>query len=627
MTSLFARSPWPGRIVLLLVLALALLLRFYGLEWDRGYLFHPDERQLLVVTAGLSFPWPPDWPLLLSPHSPWNPQFFAYGSLPIYVLRICASLAGLYDPDLATIQSIHLVGRALSALFDTGTVWLIYHLGRKLYGQFVGLLAATLVTLTVLHIQLAHFFTVDSLLAFFIVLTVLLAVNVVRRPSLGRGLWVGVAWGMALATKVSAAPLAIVVILAWLFGALAHEPGPSRLLAWGKALLGAVFTCLVALVTFLLCEPYALLDMAAFLIDVIHESYMVRGISDIPYTRQFIGTWPYIYPIQQAVVWSMGIPLGVAGFSAAVGALIQGLITLRRGHWRRAGELWMPLSWVLLYFGLVGSFHAKFLRYMLPILPFLCLWAAWGLVGLIFAQGGLRRLWQALGVAGLVIVLVGTGAYALAYLNVYRQTHPWIQATDWLCKNLPARSRLLVEHWDDPLPLLQATGELHCHENYEVTVFPAYDPDDKAKLELLLDALEQSDYIILSSNRLYNTIPRLPGRYPLTSRYYQLLLGERLGFELVYYAAVYPELCGLSLVDDTFSEPKLPKPRLLAEREALRPSINLGRADESYSVYDHPKPLVFQKTRQLSRTELLELFGEVAKGLPSPEPRGKTNAL
>lgn len=615
------RSPWSARIVLFLILVLALFLRFYGLEWDRGYLFHPDERQLLVVTDGLSFPWPPDWPLLLSPQSPWNPQFFAYGSLPIYLLRACASLAGFYDPDLASIQSIHLVGRALSALFDTGTVWLIYHLGRKLYNQAVGLLAAALVTLTVLHIQLAHFFTVDSLLAFFVVLTVLLAVDLVRKPSLGRGLLVGIAWGMALASKVSAAPLLAVVILAWLFGTLAQPPGRSWPLAWGKALLGGALTGLAALATFLFYEPYALIDVAAFLIDVIHEGYMARGVVDIPYTRQFIGTLPYIYPIQQAIIWSMGIPLGVAGFSAAAGALIQGLVALARRQWQRAGELWMPLAWFLPYFGLTGSFHAKFLRYMLPVTPFLCLWAAWALGELTSAQGRLRRAWRALGVVGVVLILLSTGAYALAYLNVYRQTHPWIQATAWLCKNLPENSRLLIEHWDDPLPLLQGTGELDCHENYQVSVFAAYDPDDTAKLESLLDALENNDYIILSSNRLYNTIPRLPSRYPLTSRYYHLLMGEKLGYELVYYAAVYPELCGISLVDDTFVDPKLPKPRLLAEKEALRPSINLGRADESYSVYDHPKPLVFQKTRQLSRAELLELFGEAAKGLPPPRTK------
>ena len=44
-----------------------------------------------------------------------------------------------------------------------------------------------------------------------------------------------------------------------------------------------------------------------------------------------------------------------------------------------------------------------------------------------------------------------------------------------------------------------------------------------------MTSLERSDYIILSSNRLYNTIPRLPERYPLTSRYYELLMAEQSG--------------------------------------------------------------------------------------------------
>jgi hypothetical protein len=143
-----------------------------------------------------------------------------------------------------------------------------------------------------------------------------------------------------------------------------------------------------------------------------------------------------------------------------------------------------------------------------------------------------------------------------------------------------------------------------------------YDPDTVHKLETLLDAIESSDYIVLSSNRLYNTIPRLPDRYPLSSRYYELLLGERLGFELVYYKAVYPRVFGIDLVNDTFSDPDLPQPRLLMEGEAARRSINLGRADESFTVYDHPKPLVFEKTRQISRAALLELFGEAAQALP-----------
>ena len=612
--------------MLVLVLIAATWLRFYDLSWDAGGLFHPDERQVLIVADRISFPWPPRLSALLTPESLWNPKFFAYGSLPIYLLRLLADIAGRLDPSYANLNSSYVVGRALSALFDVGTVYLIYRLGRKLYDARTGLLAAVFVSLTVLHIQLAHFYAVDTVLTFFVVLTVLLTLNVARHPSLKRGLWLGVVLGMALATKISAAPLAATVALGWLFGVLnrgtddasaAMGTGLGRK-GWWRVLLGLALTGASSLVAFAVCEPYAFIDPVAFLVDIIQENYMVRAIADIPYTRQYIGTLPYLYPIWQTVVWSMGIPLGLAGFGAALLALVHPMVMMGRKRWRRAGELMIVLSWPWVYFALVGSFHTKFLRYMLPVIPFLCLWAAWALMRLLSLRGKWRGLTRALGIVGLVVILGGTTLYACAYLNIYHHEHTWVQATRWICGNVPKGSRIMVEHWDDPLPLQQGVEGLYCYRDKEFTVFRAYAPDDTAKLDDLLGALEQSDYIDISSNRLYNTIPRLPERYPLTSRYYELLLGERLGYELVYYAAVYPELFGVRLVNDTFSDPDLPQPRLLAEREARRCSINLGRADESFTVYDHPKPLVFKKVRQLSREELLVLFGEAAQGLPEP---------
>jgi hypothetical protein len=206
----------------------------------------------------------------------------------------------------------------------------------------------------------------------------------------------------------------------------------------------------------------------------------------------------------------------------------------------------------------------------------------------------------------------------MAYTAIYRQEHTWIQTTRWLCDTLPPNSGLIIEHWDDPLPLTQGIGELRCAHRHRFLVFPAYNRDTAEKLEQLLTLLEEGDYIVLASNRLYNTIPRLPRRYPLSSRYYELLMGERLGYELVYSAAVYPQALGVRLVHDTFSDPDLPLPRLLAERESAACHVNLGRADESYSVYDHPKTLIFQKAQQLSRQELLELLGNAAADLPAP---------
>jgi YYY domain-containing protein len=47
---------------------------------------------------------------------------------------------------------------------------------------------------------------------------------------------------------------------------------------------------------------------------------------------------------------------------------------------------------------------------------------------------------------------------------------------------------------------------------------------------------------------------------------------------------------------------------LLANYQPSPLVLNLGRADESFTVYDHPKPLVFQKAQQLSAEELRALF-------------------
>lgn len=612
------RTAWQGKALLAVILIGAGALRLYGLLWDGGYLFHPDERQVMLVVDGLRLPWPPPWRDLLTPSSPWNPHFFSYGSLPFYLLRICANLAGFIWPKVRTLESSFWVGRILSALFDVGTVYLTYLLGKRLYREATGLLAAALVGLTVLHIQLAHFYVVDPLLAFFSTLTVLLAVHAVKRPRLANCFPLGAAWGCALATKVSAAPLGVPVALAWLFGSWRSSKCVERgdgALSPQRAVAGFWLTGLVAAAVFALWEPYALIDRSTFFTDVVAEGMMASGRVDAPYTRQFAGTLPYLYFIWQTVVWGMGIPLGTVGFAGFFTAIGEGIRRVCRKEASSVAGEFILLAWGVTYFGLVGSLYAKFLRYMLPMTPLLCLWAAWLAVEFLPRCG--RRWGKAFGCAVAGIASVGALLYALAYMNVYRHPHPWIRATAWLCKNLPPRSRIMVEHWDDPLPLYQGTGDLECYGRHYFMEFPAYEPDDQAKLDTLLMMLRANDYIILASNRLYNTIPRLPERYPLTSRYYQALLGEELGFELIHYEALYPSILGVDLVDDTFSDPPLPQPKLLREREALRRKINLGRADESFTVYDHPKVLVFKKREFLDREGFRERLGPVTETLPA----------
>ena len=86
-----------------------------------------------------------------SPYSPFNQgiEFFVYGTLPLFLVDGLSSLLGLQGYDQA-----YLVGRAASAVADTGTVVLVYLLGRRLLGAWPGLLAALLMALSVHAIQL-----------------------------------------------------------------------------------------------------------------------------------------------------------------------------------------------------------------------------------------------------------------------------------------------------------------------------------------------------------------------------------------------------------------------------------------------------------------------------------------
>ena len=146
---------------LLLAIALVSLLpRLYGLNWDNNNHLHPDEREIVFRAMCLSLPGGPrpdncdpaytgpGW--FFSPNSPLNPHFFAYGSFPLYLLAAATSFltwltnltGGRFLPTDGGVWNdfnhFTLVGRAISAFFDAGSVLLAGLIARRLAGRWVG---------------------------------------------------------------------------------------------------------------------------------------------------------------------------------------------------------------------------------------------------------------------------------------------------------------------------------------------------------------------------------------------------------------------------------------------------------------------------------------------------------
>jgi len=580
-----------------LILLLGASLRLVGLDWDEGQHLHPDERFLTMVEADLR------WPASLGEYldeasSPLNPRnvgysFFVYGTLPTTLVKAVALVL-----DKTGYGEVHLVGRSVGAVFDLGTICFLFLLARVLYrDDRIGLLAALLLSLAVLPIQLAHFFTVDSVATFFITGALYALAGAQRRDRLVEWLACGLFFGLAVACKLSSAifallPPLVAVYQEWLRSKTHTSRG--ALACIGRPIARLVPLFVVAFVAFRLGQPDAfrgpgLLGLAPserWLANLSEVRRLVGGMVDYPPSHQWANRVALWHPWKNMVLWGMGLPLGLAawaGVAAAGWRLVRG----------RAWSHLLPVGWTAIVFLYHGPQFVMPMRYFLPIYPTLILSAAWLLVRL-WAKShqseprvaGVRWLRWTPAKAAILIGLVGAGAFgwAFAFMSIYGYPHTRIQASRWIYENIAPGKVLANEHWDDGLPLPLGGGN-RTPELYTRVELKWYDDDTPEKMRRAIETLDQADYVVLSSNRLSDSIPRLPMRYPMTTRYYQALLDGTLGFRKVADFTSYPRFAGLEMPDLS--------------------------AEEPFTVYDHPGVQIFEKTKGYTAERASSILGKV----------------
>lgn len=659
-------SRWQEWAAIIFILGVAACLRLTAVDWDGYEHYHPDERYITWVASTIE--WPATAVDALHPtQSSWNPFYwpadaaspgisvpqderrdFAYGHVPLYagvlatrlVEKISPALVGWLPADWLLTRDIlngagmvefrHLtaVGRALTALFDLGTVFGVYWLGKRLYRPAVGLLAAAFLAVNVMHIQLAHFFTSDPMLTFFVFTAVACLVHAHQQNRPRFLLLAAVFTGLAVGSKFAAILLFLPLALAvWL---VCRE-------RWSR--WGATAVCVAAL-TFFVTNPFAVLDFgcqvitpattvgpveipalnwgSCYLQNIVTQGAMVRGSSDIPFTRQYLGTTPYLYFIEMQARWGMGWPLALAAFAGlAWQLLVWGRSLPLRRWWQDHGWRWwqwptavdpslthgLVWAWVLPFFLSTGSFLVKFMRYLQPITPFLMIYAAALCLSLPSRWGRLAA----------TAVLLPTALYALSFVNMYQQPHPWLAGSAWIFEQVPPNSLILSEQWDDALPSsLFVDGDWQRRAQYrhdELTWLTGADGNDNvAKLEANLARLAAADYVTIVSNRSYGVLPLADGRYPLSGQYHQLLFDGSLGYEAVYVNGRGPRLANWVLVPDYFTGPGLTPPAMVTEAWEPFTAVDGGRVDESFTVYDQPLLIIFKNTGQLSLAQMKQLF-------------------
>jgi Dolichyl-phosphate-mannose-protein mannosyltransferase len=361
------RAVW---VALGLVLAVALALRLWGIRQGLPYAFNSDEDAHFVPRAvGM---------LTLG----WNPHYFANPPAYTDLLRLVFSVwfggrAGVDHAFATNPTAVFTVARVSAALLGTLAVWLLYVAGARLFDRAVALLAAALEAVAFLPVFYAHLALNDVPTLAPLTLSLLGTAGVLRRGRARDYLLAGVGLGLGCATKYTAGIVLLPLLAAAAAQYLAPTPrrpapgspdgsaarrdrAPTRP-AGRPVMIGLALAGAAALASFLIADPYSVLDFEAFKQGLAHQSSLsgeAQGKLGAPHES---GVVYYL--------WSLTWGLGWVPAVAALG----GACTV----WRRERALgWMLVPAPLLYLAFMGAQGRYFGRWLLPVFPILCLLAA-----------------------------------------------------------------------------------------------------------------------------------------------------------------------------------------------------------------------------------------------------------
>jgi 4-amino-4-deoxy-L-arabinose transferase-like glycosyltransferase len=408
----------PSVVTLAIILLLAGLLRFVAIDAGIPFNVGVDEPELMNRV------------LAMMRTGDFNPHFFDYPTLYMYLQLAVACLrflAGASAGEWSSLQHVepadfYMWGRALTALFGTLTVLLVYRIGMR-WGARHAALAAGLMAVMPLHVRESHFVLTDVPATFFVTLTLLLTLRAHERERAKDFAWAGAAAGLAAATKYPAA-LALVVPLIAVWMTLGTKP--SRLAA-SLAVVAA------GAAAFLLGAPYTILDLPGFLNGYAHLAgfYASKPLVEAAWLT-------YFKHLSRSMEWP--------AFLLVLAGLGLGAVRAVRGPGRVRWTV--TIAFPLLYFYFVSSQTLVFGRYLLPLLPFVCVLAACGAVSgvSLLRRFDIPRAARTAVIAALTAAAVLPPAWqSLNFVRVMSRTSTVELAHNWILANVPQGSSIVLE--------------------------------------------------------------------------------------------------------------------------------------------------------------------------------------
>lgn len=545
-------------LIITLIILLGLSLRLNNLNWDQGFHLHPDERFLTMVGNDIDLP--KSISEYLNPQTsslnPYNNgyDFFVYGMFPVFLNKIVALIFNNNNYFDFTTQ-----GRLLSGLADGLIILLIYKALQLFeikysFDKSIKYWGAFFYSITVLSIQLSHFFTVDTFLNLFVFTSFYFAFKYSLFMN-NKNIYLSSFFlGLGIASKVSALlMLPLIVYLIWYKNKNLKQFFKFKLIY-----------IIILYFTLRIFNPY-LFDNSNFLNPNISKIF-INNISTLksfesfstwyPPAIQWISKTPIIYSLYNLSFFGTGIFIFILFL---YGSII--VFRLKNNSLFKALLIW--LIGIFIYH---STQFVQGMRYFFLIYPFIAIFAG---IGAFYLLNYFKRFsFYEVSLSFIVILAL---IWPLSFSQIYKKDHSRVEASKWIYKNIEANSTILTEYWDDPLPLLLENSP----KDFINFQLPVFEIDTIQKWKKMNEFLDKGDYLILSSNRGWGSIISIPEKYPIMSNFYKNLFQNKLEYKKIMEISSFPTfyLSGFNI------------------------KLNDSIADESFTVYDHPKVLIFKKQK------------------------------
>ena len=402
---------------LAVIVIVAAVLRFWSLGAGIPFAIGDDEPQVMNRS------------LAMVKTGDFNPRFYDYPGLYLYVqaaVIVVRFMAGATAGEWTALDQAHspdfyLWGRAVTAMLGTATVLLVYLIGMR-WGTRHALLAAAMMAVMPMHVRESHFVLTDVPVTFFATLAFLLSLRAHEHPRATAYLWAGAAAGLAAATKY---PGALALVLPLISVWMTPATRPSRLAGAGAILLGAAGA-------FLIAAPYTLLDLPGFLngYAALMGSYTGRRLPEAPAIT-------YFKHLRNALWWP--------GMLAVIGGIAFAIVRAVRGPGRVRWTLAVAFPAVFYWF--ISQQMLVFGRYLLPLVPFVCILAATAIVSgvSLLRRFAIPRLPRTALITALTVAVLLPPAWACINLNRSLESGTAADAYAWILANVPKESRITIE--------------------------------------------------------------------------------------------------------------------------------------------------------------------------------------